>query len=118
MDRPPFFTCDEADSFAQLTFVVRLPSILERLLADWSNEHDAGVAALRVLLDELKRDAPTRPLRHYVGLPVGQRWSSLPFLHAEIYFYWAILECVGYFDEQSPFFGRDVFRWAMLLRVP
>jgi hypothetical protein len=112
MQRPPFFTCDEADSFARLTFVARLPSILERLLGDWSGEHEAGVAALRMLLDELKRDAPTRALRHYSwdGLPVGRQWSTLPFLYAEIYFYQAILECVGYFDAQSSFFGRDVFR--------
>jgi hypothetical protein len=91
IQRPDYFRCNEEGSFALLTFRVRLPSILKRVLDDWAVELAANTPIRRELLElqeDLVRDAPLKVLHHlkWPTLPVGSPWSSLAFLHAEVYY--------------------------------
>lgn len=108
--RPAYFACDEEGSFAQLTFRKRLPDILDRVISDWSRDGTTVECKLGQVKDELTKDAPVRELRTLIGhIAVGDKWSTLPFLHAEIYFYSAMLEAFGYYDKDSPMCGVDCF---------
>lgn len=112
MDRPASFTCDEEGSFALLTFRSRLPSILDRVMDDWKGCKDAETSLenLKALREELVNDGETRLLTRLEGtVAVGKKWSSLPFLHVEIYFYEALLEAFGFHNEASPMYGLDCF---------
>jgi uncharacterized protein with ATP-grasp and redox domains len=96
LERPPFYTCDEPNSFAALTFQKRLPGILERLMADWKEDEGLheGVGAL---LEELKQDVEISTLPNNCdGIQTGVRWSQLPFLHAEVYLYNRVLQVFEY----------------------
>ncbi len=95
-----------------MTLQSRLPSIVERLERDWEQQEPDVARRLAALRQSLQRDEPVPALAHYAHARppwVGQRWSSLPFLHAEICLYQALLECAGYWDEGSSMQGRDVF---------
>lgn len=110
----PYFHCDEPGTFAELTFKVRLPSIVERLFSDWKETMDTCEdvrVGLTELLKQIREDKLV-PLKCYneLKLDLSAKWSSLPFLHVEIYFYFRILEAFGYFNPELPTYGVDVFR--------
>ncbi len=108
MERPDWFRCDSG--FARKTQRVRLPSIVRRVLADWpevGKEERGKLERLAVSLerDESIEEVPGKGL----DLPWGQPWSSLPFLHCEVLFYFALLDAWGFFAAGHANCRKDPF---------
>ena len=104
MDRPAFFRCDEPGSFGLKTFQERLPGILTRLMDDWRAVPKPAdiLQCLEAIAADLNSDVVVAPTRLAPMIEMV-KWSHLPFLYAEIYFYDRILEAFGNDSSVDPF---------------
>lgn len=117
---PPPLMTSEAGSFARFTIEKRKPEILQQVMDD--NGYPPEVmAALETFADEL-RSGQVQPLsgEDVPGWEVwhplwraweGSTWLELPWYFAETFFYWRLLDTVGYF-RPGPWRGRDPFEGA------
>lgn len=103
---PNSIMLSEEGSFANFTFLNRLPSILQQIIKN-NNFPSEVVNRLINLSDELTRGV-IRDLNDS-GIDIsawnqqlnpflGKRWIDLPFLFAEMYFYRRIIEAINYFE--------------------
>lgn len=113
---PPLMTSDEG-SFAQETFRVRLPAMLDELcrLNPFPIEIRAALMDLKreitheLPVRRLAESAPDRPEWDEVWSRfIGHNWFQLPWYPAEAYFYRRVLEATRYF-QPGPWQGRDPF---------
>ncbi len=108
----PIFSTKEG-SWAHSTVAVRLPEILDRVVAE--NEYPTRI---RENLLTLKGEIPEGPIHHlrddsgpdleswrkYISPWVGKDWLNVPWFFVEHYFYRRILSAVDYFQTgQDPF---------------
>jgi hypothetical protein len=114
---PPALMVSEPGSFAQYTIRERLPTIIQRTIADNSFSQSA-VTQLEALTEELS-EGVIRPIGEDGGADVaawstyakpfeGHSWLNIPFYFAEAYFYRRILEAIAYF-QASPAQRIDPF---------
>lgn len=112
---PPLISTGDPGSFAEFTFKVRDPKILQEL-ADAPYFAPGMVRAFKKFRAELegaiqplREDAPDIEFWRAVSAPyIGRAWLDVPWYWAEAYFYRRILEIVGYFQigawhERDPF---------------
>ncbi len=98
---PPFLTTGEPGSFAAFTLGKRLPAILDNLL---QNSTDTCITQrLQRLAAEIQEGTitPLPPatsgmLDQVIRSYIGRRWTDMPFLTVELYFYARILLAFGY----------------------
>ncbi|WP_013320363.1 damage-control phosphatase ARMT1 family protein [Gloeothece verrucosa] len=110
----------EKGSFAYYTFTHRLPTIIERVIAE-NRFYDSVVERLEGLSEEIltglireiKNDqgADVSAWYEYVKPYLGKRFIDTPFYFAEAYFYRRILEATEYFlspesDKIDPFYPQ------------
>jgi hypothetical protein len=113
---PPPIMTSEPGSFAQRTFQVRIPAIVDEILR-WNEYPDDIVDSLVALRDEilsrrwreLREATPdgafwTAAMRPYVG----RTWLDLPWYLAETFFYRRVLEATRYF-QPGPWHGFDPY---------
>jgi hypothetical protein len=107
----------EEGSFAHKTFTDRLPSIVQRLVAENSFPQlvDDNLRTLAAglpdgLIEPLGDDGgpDVEDWVKYVEPYVGQRWLDLPWYFAEAYFYRRVLEATRYFTS-GPTRGSDPY---------
>jgi hypothetical protein len=128
--RPCFSTAD-GGSFAQRTFLERIPAIVDRVVEanGFTGREKAGLAALK---NEILRGRVTDPWSAPSGAAAGNRttgmekretlvwrralrsraggsWLDLPFYFAEALFYLKILLATGYFEPGAPLHAKDPF---------
>lgn len=116
---PPLLHTSEPDSFAQRTFQIRVPRIVDDIIA--MNDYPAEiVAALRALRNEIV--SGTLELLHeetddqefwntQAREHLGKTWLDLPWYWAEAFFYRRVLEATRYF-QAGDFYARDPFASA------
>ncbi|MFF4651157.1 damage-control phosphatase ARMT1 family protein [Streptomyces sp. NPDC001380] len=115
--RPPVITVGGPGSFPWRVFHERHPVLLRQVL-DGLPYGPAQRTAVQRLLEEstdgvvgpLEDGAPDAAAWDAWGLPgrLGERWTDLPFLWAEGYFYRRLLAAVGWFGP-GPWQGVDPF---------
>lgn len=103
---PPAIMTSDAGSFAQRTFQVRIPAIVEDIIR--LNEFPTDIVdSLAALRDEiltgamlgLRESAPDRDFWQTAIEPFRDRsWLDLPWYPAEAFFYRRVLECTRYFQ--------------------
>jgi len=113
----------EAGTFAEHTFVYRLPGIVRRILeagrwpgGEWPDEIRAGLQALiqdlphgqlRPLIDTGAADLAQ--WQEWMERYYGQTWLTAPWLLAETYFFRRVLEATQFF-QPGPGYGADPYR--------
>lgn len=111
-----FLRTGEPRSFAEYTFRVRIPKIIQDVL-ETAFLPSEGALALGRLRDEIKQgsirgleeDADDRPFWDSVTNPIlGRSWFDAPYFLAESFFYRRLLEATGYFRDRKGQ-GRDPF---------
>lgn len=112
---PPLISTGDPGSFAEFTFKVRDPKILQELAdAPYFSPGTARAfkkfrAELDGVIQPLREDAPDIEFWRAVSAPyIGHSWLDVPWYWAEAFFYRRILEIVGYFQlgawhERDPF---------------
>jgi len=111
---PPLLMTSEPGSFARHTFQMRIPRIVDDVIA--TNNYPAEiVTALRALRDEIVGGV-IRPLAEetddrefwdeHAREHIGKSWLDVPWYWAEAFFYRRVLEAVRYF--QSTHRARDL----------
>ena len=113
---PPPILTSEPNSFAQRTFQVRIPRIVEETI-ELNSFPDDIRGALEELREEildgrirgLREKTPDKSFwdsvsRHYLG----RTWLDVPWYWAEAYFYRRVLEATGYF-EPGPWYNSDPY---------
>lgn len=113
---PPLLSTGDPNSFAESTFKVRDPKILEELIAAPQFSPDLKRAfenfkkeILEGTIEPLREDAPDAEFWHALSKPyIGRSWLDVPWYWAETFFYRRILEIVRYFQigawhERDPF---------------
>jgi len=116
IDLPPI-TSQVPTSFAHGVICKRHPAIVEQMVSD-TPYMSSQVERLRQLADENRsgviehldtsesdRDYWRQSTQSYVG----ERWTDVPFLWAESFFYRRLLECVDYFRD-GPWRWLDPFQ--------
>jgi hypothetical protein len=116
MDLPPI-TGHAPSSFAHGVICQRHPAIIEQIVSDTPCT-SPQVEKLRRLADESRsgviegletsepdRDYWTRSAQGFIG----KRWTDVPFLWAEAFFYRRLLESIDYFGD-GPWRGLDPFQ--------
>ena len=115
-DLPPLLLTSEAGTFAHNTLKVRVPAILQDMIA--ANDFPAEVLhALEALHAELI-GGRIQPLREESADAIdwntrsepylGRTWLDVPWYWAEAYFYRRVLDATGYF-RPGPLRGFDPF---------
>lgn len=102
---PPLLLTSEPDSFAQRTFQVRIPCIIEETieLNAFPEDIRGALEALRMeILDgeirELREMTPDKSYWDEVSRPyMGRTWLDVPWYWAETFFYRRMLEATRYF---------------------
>ncbi len=112
LSRPPRIRTDD-NEFARHTMAVRVPAILETVLAQ-NPDYSASIAtSVRELADDLRAGAPFPSLvrsqpdsgfSRALEARQGEGWLSSDWFFAETYAYRQLAERVGYFET-----GRDPF---------
>ena len=117
---PPEICAQDEDSFANYTFLNRIPYIIRKIIDENEFEPDV-VIALERLLDEVlhqtivpfKEDPSDAgsTWQNCVQPYLGRTWFEVPFFFAEMYLYRQILETIGYFNLKpdqriDPFFDQ------------
>ena len=122
---PPFISTGDPGSFAQYTMTLRLPAILDSVIADneisgpekqlllsLKHEIQGGyIDEVRIdlnLFETEEREVWQQCLTDYGGKP----WGAVPWYVAEALFYFRLLVAFGYFDGGSSFYGKDPFEGA------
>lgn len=113
---PPPLLTSEPNTFAQNTFKVRLPIILQELIDQPYYSPDIRGALIRFqsdlrdgVIEPLREDAPDVEFWNTAFKPYwGRAWLDMLWYPAETYFYRRLLEIVGYFHygawhEVDPF---------------
>ncbi len=109
---PPILLTSEPGSFARRTFEVRVPRILDDVLAT-NDFSPAIVAALRALREEIvggtlqllrEPTADAELWNAQAHAHAGKTWLDLPWFWAEAFLYRRILEATQYFAN-----GRDPY---------
>jgi uncharacterized protein with ATP-grasp and redox domains len=103
---PPPLMTSEPDSFAYNTFKVRIPRIIDEIIA--ANQFPASIlASMQSLRAEivnghiqpLTEDAPDSHFWNKVsGRWIGHTWLEVPWYWAETFFYRRVLEATRYFQ--------------------
>jgi uncharacterized protein with ATP-grasp and redox domains len=114
---PPLIMTSDPGSFAQNTFRVRIPAILQEAVT-LNPSFDAGICRnIEAFQDELtagtiqglREDAPDRWFWDTAVAPhVGRSWLDVPWYWGEAYFYRRVLEATGYF-QPGPWQGIDPY---------
>lgn len=114
---PPPLMTSEPGSFARFTIEQRKPEILRQVIADNDYPPDV-VTALETFAEELRgeqvrllsaEDGPGWEVWHPIWRAYeGATWLELPWYFAESFFYWRLLNAVGYFRSGS-LKGKDPF---------
>ena len=113
---PPPLLTSEPGSFAQYTFKVRIPQILDETLEHnrFPPEISDGLLDLRAEITDgrirhLREAAPDTGFWRIVSAPfAGRTWLDVPWYWAESYFYRRLLEATRYF-QPGPWQGVDPF---------
>jgi len=121
---PPYIYTNPPGSFAGRTFRVRIPAILDQVLENNPiPEIRRAVAAFKqnlisgtvqdpfadgALPDRFDPQEMTGWKQEFARY-AGSSWQELPFYFAEAAFYLHLLLAYGYYDPDSPNFGRDPF---------
>ncbi|HZQ06569.1 MAG TPA: damage-control phosphatase ARMT1 family protein, partial [Anaerolineae bacterium] len=113
---PPLLSTGDPNSFAQFTFKVRDPRILQDLEdAPWFSpdlKHAFKKFRHEILegaIQSLREDAPDTEFWQTISKPyIGRSWLDVPWYWAETFFYRRILEIVGYF-QMGAWHERDPF---------
>ena len=122
---PPPITTSEPGSFAQRTFQVRIPHIVEETIA-LNPFPDSVRSALEALRAEilgghiraLHEAAPDKAFWDQVSRPyLGHTWLDVPWYWAETFFYRRLLEATHYFQPGDwhhfdPFAAKKQTEWA------
>ena len=117
---PPEIRAQDKASFANYTFLHRVPHIIQQVIDDHQFEPKIKAALENLLADVLTQTIlPLTEMgsesaliwQHCVTPYLGRTWFEVPFFFAEMYLYRRILEAVGYFtlsDTQGidPFFHQ------------
>ena len=113
---PPPLLTSEPGSFAQRTFEVRIPQMVNDIIA-WNDYPPRIVAALRALREEIvsgristltENSADVAFWNQSAAEYIGQSWLDVLWYWAETYFYRRVLEAVEYF-QPGAFFRRDPY---------
>jgi hypothetical protein len=112
---PPRIRTDASNPFAEHTLKVRVPAIVDRVIASNPDYPDAVKSALAALRNELATDAALPPLvsdapggpefARAVAARAGQSWLGTDWFFAETYAYRCLIERVEFWRT-----GRDPFR--------
>ncbi|GAB4530697.1 MAG: damage-control phosphatase ARMT1 family protein [Anaerolineae bacterium] len=113
---PPPILTSEPGSFAQRTFAVRIPRIIQETLElnSFPDDIRAALEELRMeILDgrirALREEAPDRRFWDEVSGPyLGRTWLDIPWYWGEAYMYRRILEATRYF-QPGPWHGFDPY---------
>ena len=115
--RPALLRTSDPGSFAQNTFKVRIPAILQEALdlnPTFDGEIRHNIAALHAELTAgairgLIESAPDRPFWDAAAAPyIGRSWLNVPWYWAEAFFYRRVLEATRYF-QPGPWHGVDPY---------
>ncbi|MCD6291489.1 MAG: protein-glutamate O-methyltransferase family protein [Anaerolineae bacterium] len=114
---PPPLMTSEPGSFAHNTFKVRIPRILDDILASDAFPEDIRRAMLDLraeitggVIRPLEEKAPDTSFWNEVSRPYfGRSWLDVPWYWAEAYFYRRVLEATRYF-QPGPWQGIDPYR--------
>ncbi len=106
---PPPLMTSEPGSFAYNTFKVRIPLIIDEIVAanQFPPEILQGMQALRSeivsgQIKPLSEDAPDKAFWNEVSKPwIGRTWLEVPWYWAETFFYRRVLEATRYFQAGS-----------------
>jgi hypothetical protein len=106
---PPALMTSEPGSFAYNTFKVRIPRIIDEIIA--ANSFPAGILQmmqnlrLEIVSGHIKpltEDAPDKTFWDETSKPwIGRTWLDVPWYWAETFFYRRILEATHYFQDGS-----------------
>jgi len=121
---PPYIHTNPPDSFAGWTFRVRIPVILDQVLENnpLPEIRRAVTAFKQSLISGTVQDPfaggklsdrfdpqEMAVWKQEFACYAGSSWQELPFYFAEAAFYLHLLLAYGYYDPDSPNFGRDPF---------
>jgi hypothetical protein len=112
--RPPPLGTDESNAFAHFSMAVRVPKILEEVIARNPDYSPAIQRAIAALADDIRNDAPMPAL----AFPTpdepewqpdweerrGQTWLATQWFFAECYVYRCLMAATRYYET-----GRDPF---------
>jgi hypothetical protein len=113
---PPLILTSEPDSFAQRTFAVRVPRIIQETLELNSFPDDIRTALEELRMEilngrirGLNEEAPDKGFWDAVSRPyLGRTWLDIPWYWGEAYMYRRILEATRYF-RPGPWCGFDPY---------
>lgn len=113
---PPLILTSEPDSFAQRTFAVRIPRIIEETieLNSFPDDIRGALEELRIeILDGrilgLHEETPDKAFWDQVSNPyIGRTWLDIPWYWGEAFMYRRILEATRYFLP-GPTYGFDPY---------
>lgn len=113
---PPLILTSEPDSFAQRTFAVRIPRIIEETIALNSFPSDVRNALeelrkeiLSGTLRGLHEETPDKAFWDHVSIPfIGRTWLDIPWYWGEAFMYRRVLEATRYFFP-GPTYGLDPY---------
>ncbi len=113
---PTLILTSEADSFAQRTFAVRIPRIIEETieLNSFSGDIRSALEELRIeilsgTIRGLREETPDKPFWDGVSRPyLGRTWLDIPWYWGEAFMYRRVLEATGYFVP-GPMYGVDPY---------
>jgi uncharacterized protein with ATP-grasp and redox domains len=102
---PPLILTSEPDSFAQRTFAVRIPRIIEETieLNSFPDDIQGALEALRSeilsgTVRRLREETPDKTFWDRVSRPyLGRTWLDIPWYWGEAFMYRRILEATRYF---------------------
>jgi len=102
---PPLILTSEPDSFAQRTFAVRIPRIIQETieLNSFPNDIHGALEELRIeILNDtvrgLRQETPDKAFWDQVSLPyLGRTWLDIPWYWGEAFMYRRVLEATRYF---------------------
>jgi uncharacterized protein with ATP-grasp and redox domains len=113
---PPLILTSEPDSFAQRTFAVRIPRIIEETieLNSFPSDIRSGLEELRMeilsgTVRGLHEETPDKAFWDHVSTPfIGHTWLDIPWYWGEAFMYRRVLEATRYFLP-GPMYGFDPY---------
>ncbi len=113
---PPLILTSEPDSFAQRTFAVRIPGIIQETieLNSFSDDIQGALEALRSeilngTIRGLRQETPDKAFWDEMSRPyLGRTWLDIPWYWGETFMYRRVLEATGYFLP-GPMYGVDPY---------
>jgi uncharacterized protein with ATP-grasp and redox domains len=113
---PPLILTSEPGSFAQRTFAVRIPRIIEETieLNSFPDDIRGALDELRIeilsgTVRELREETPDKTFWDEVSNPyIGRNWLDIPWYWGEAFMYRRILDATRYF-QPGPMYGFDPY---------